>query len=592
MAHLISLPSFFAIQNESNIPIDKSSLFLLPSFPGSSPLGKEMAELLLSYQLEVLNDQTPSYSPQRAVVRIPAGTDPTTLKEHLSQFSELGVRSAALLLNGELGKEDMNSLKLRSIIPRNWLTVALGRVDPSLFPVLVYLGFDIIDIGRAFSAAAKNVRLWPTTAEKVLEVDHQRFCSCRHCSSISDFQEAPSNERLESLTGHNIDLYRQAVSESLGVIQKGRLRWLVESRTHASPAMASILRRIDKEIYEFLEEFTPTTGRGILPLIGPESYRSPAVRRFRERLVERFSPPSHRRIVLLLPCSARKPYSDSKSHRRFSGAIERGMGRSRSTIAETIITSPLGVIPRELERVYPIAQYDIPVSGDWDAEETSIAVDALAQHLSKFGDHAVIVAHVSGGYLDIVNQAESRIRQSIVYTSSEHSAGSRTSLESLSEVLQDLKDKLDLRPSEQTELRDTLRATADFQFGAGAGSLLVPDGAQLRGKLYHMAPCQVEGVQTCSFIGSTGSLSLTMDGGTRLSSLHKYWVRFEGTKIKGGSIFAVGVSEADPIIRPGDEVIVVAKDDSVLAVGKSEMSGMEMCEFEKGRAVSIRHKRK
>jgi uncharacterized protein with predicted RNA binding PUA domain len=55
-------------------------------------------------------------------------------------------------------------------------------------------------------------------------------------------------------------------------------------------------------------------------------------------------------------------------------------------------------------------------------------------------------------------------------------------------------------------------------------------------------------------------------------------------------VFSVAVLGADPNIRPGDEVVVISPDDEVLGVGRSEMSGIEMCEFEKGRAVSVRHK--
>jgi predicted RNA-binding protein (TIGR00451 family) len=67
-------------------------------------------------------------------------------------------------------------------------------------------------------------------------------------------------------------------------------------------------------------------------------------------------------------------------------------------------------------------------------------------------------------------------------------------------------------------------------------------------------------------------------------------LHFEGQEVKGGSIFAVGVKEADTDIRPGDEVIIIDQGEKVVAVGRSEMSGSEMCEFEKGRAVTVRHK--
>ena len=38
-------------------------------------------------------------------------------------------------------------------------------------------------------------------------------------------------------------------------------------------------------------------------------------------------------------------------------------------IHEVIITSPLGIVPRELEIVYPAASYDIPVTGIWEGYE-------------------------------------------------------------------------------------------------------------------------------------------------------------------------------------------------------------------------------
>ena len=154
----------------------------------------------------------------------------------------------------------------------------------------------------------------------------------------------------------------------------------------------------------------------------------------------------------------------------------------------------------------------------------------------------------------------------------------------------DLKNILSLVDGPPLFLQETLRATADYQFGRGAGIALIPDAAHIRGKLYRTVLCQIENQQTCAFVAENGILSLTLEGGRRIQPLDRYWVRYEGKTLKGGSLFAIGVNEADPGIRPGDEVIITNTDGQVLAVGRSEMSGREMCEFRKGRAVSIRHK--
>jgi archaeosine synthase len=392
------------------------------------------------------------------------------------------------------------------------------------------------------------------------------------------------------LLAHNVNTYESILSESIDALASGRLRWLVESTTHYSPAHASLLRRIDQSTYAFIEEFTPSTGAPVVPLIGPESYNAPAVRRFREYLADRYTPPSGKKIALLLPCSARKPYSDSKSHRRFLETIVASLGNTATSLSQIVLTSPLGLVPRELERVFPAANYDIPVTGDWDTEETRIAADALVTHLRKFSSDVVVVAHVSGGYLDIVKTAENHISQTIIYTSADSSPTGWESREALQETLSEMRDILSLKSSRPRELEEIVQATADFQFGPGAGAFLVPEHAKLGGKPYRQIVCRIGREQVCSLIANTGLLSLTLDGARRIASLGRYWVRLDAPFVKGGSVFAVGVKEADPAIRPGDEVIVLNNQNEVSAVGRSEMSGREMYELEWGRAVSIRHK--
>ncbi len=565
-----------------------SDSVLLPSLMGDEILGIEAGKLLLEQQITFLNDN--KIMPSHAIVRVPGSLDAESLRQGLQPFNQIGVRATAFHFAGNLGPSDYHMLHLRSHIPRNWLTLAIGKIEPYFVPLMHYLGFDIIDASRALEAAAQGIRLWRLDAEQVIDGAIARHCACSACVVHSDILSLDDAQLFETLTRHNLSTYQMLLSESKHAMRSGRLRWLVESFTHALPSAASILRRVDRDLYAFLEEFTPTVGKSMMPLIGPESYNSPAIRRFREKVVSRFMPPTHKRLVLLLPCSARKPYSDSKSHKRFARTIESAIGRAKHGIAETILTSPLGVIPRELERIHPVAQYDIPVTGDWDSEETEIAVQALASHMEKFEESVVVVAHVSGGYLDIVRSAEDNLKQTLIYTSSDDRATSGVSLDLLDETLRDMRKLVLDGEYRRTDLEDTLRATADFQFGAGAGESLVPEGAGLRGKLYRTVICQVGKEQMCAYNAASGMLSLTLEGARRIAGLGQGWVRFEGKEVKGGSIFAVGVNEADSGIRPGDEVIVIGQGDKVVAVGRSEMSGVEMCEFEKGRAVTVRHK--
>jgi archaeosine synthase len=567
--------------------LNNSDSILLASMVSFSSLSDDAGILLLRNQLEFIDAIKDAIDPSRLVMRVPENISLEDFKVYIDDFHSRGIRAASFTFDGFLGSVDIESIHLRSALPASWLSIALGQISPNIIPLLFYTGFDLIDSGFSIEAAVTGIRLWRNDSEQIEPDKPHRFCSCIHCVSFSDDSDS---KLLETLQNHNLDVFTEVLSESIHAMKNGKLRWLVESMTHVSPNHASILRQVDKQVYSFIEEFTPTSGADVVPLIGPESYNSPVVRRYREFLGSRYTPPPGKKIALLLPCSARKPYSDSKSHRRYLETIESALGKTMGNVAQVILTSPLGVVPRELERIYPASNYDIPVTGDWDAEETELGADALITYLNKIDSDSTVVAHVSGGYLGVVKAAESKVPQSIIYTTPEASAGSWESRQALHETLVDLREILQLEDTRPRQLEEIVTATADFQFGSGAGMILVPDNAKLGGKPYRQIVCRIEKEQICSFIASSGSLSLTLSGAKLLAPLNRYWVRLDVSQVKGGSIFAVGINDADQEIRPGDEVIIINNDDEVIGVGKSEMSGREMCELSRGRAVSLRHK--
>ncbi|TFG34951.1 hypothetical protein EU527_00445 [Candidatus Thorarchaeota archaeon] len=584
---IFSIPFTMKIADILMTQVNASSSLILPSLISFASLDTTNGNLLFQHQFETLEKVKQQIDPSQMIVRVPEDVESSAFQKYISDFHAEGIRAAAFTFDGLLGSSDFTSINLRSKLPASWLAIALGKIAPSTVPLLFYLGFDMFDTGYADAAAAKGFRLWHNGTEKIQPKGHHRYCPCPSCAEL---ENTTKFTLVDILRAHNMTVYNSILSESIEAMNSGKLRWLIESFTHTSPGHASLARIVDKYLYSFLEEFTPTSGAKAVPLIGPESYNAPVVRRYRELLASRYTPPKDKRLALLLPCSAKKPYSDSKSHKRILQSIEAALGSTSPNLAQVILTSPLGVVPRELERVFPAANYDIPVTGDWDFEETHIAADALVTHLNKLSTNCTIIAHVSGGYLGIVKTAEERITQSLIYTTPDSSPTSHESLIALQETLTDLRTLLELKSAPPRILEEIVRATADFQFGPGAGDLLAPENARLGGKPYRQIICRIGKEQLCSFISETGSLSLTIDGGIRLASLNRYWVRLEAPSVKGGSIFAVGISEADPSIRPGDEVIVLNDNGDVTAVGRSEMSGREMCDLNRGRAVSVRHK--
>jgi predicted RNA-binding protein (TIGR00451 family) len=57
---------------------------------------------------------------------------------------------------------------------------------------------------------------------------------------------------------------------------------------------------------------------------------------------------------------------------------------------------------------------------------------------------------------------------------------------------------------------------------------------------------------------------------------------------EGKSVFAHFVTDCDPDIIPGDEVMVVDREDTLVAVGQAVMGAREMMDFQSGMAVDVR----
>ena len=115
-----------------------------------------------------------------------------------------------------------------------------------------------------------------------------------------------------------------------------------------------------------------------------ESLYRPEAVRWRNRM-EMMEPLGD--TVVLLPCSMKKPYSNSKSHQKF-----RKLTRS---FQELIVTSPFGICPRELENTFPIQSYDVSTTGSWSQDE----INESGKLIEKYCKGKKVVANLSGGYL-------------------------------------------------------------------------------------------------------------------------------------------------------------------------------------------------
>src|SRR5216117_3083253 len=385
-------------------------------------------------------------------------------------------------------------------------------------------------------------------------------CGCPSCVADGDLQ------------GHNDYALHRALLLVRNHLAHGRLRELVERRLANAPWNTAVVRHLDLREYDWVEPYTAVAG-GAMLAYSHESLHRPEIVRFRRRIRERYRKPPSTRVLLLLPCSARKPYSTSRSHRRFRDAVL--ATANPSAVHEVIVTSPLGLIPRELERFYPAGAYDIPVTGDWSRDEGAMVTDDLRAFLAA-NRYETVVAHL-GSEAPIVKAAV----PDAVFTAKERPT-SDESLASLTQALS-VATSSSARVPKGLLFAEEMSNIARFQFGdAGLGLV---NAATFRGRMPDVRVIR-EGGQVAMYT-RRGMLSLTLAGGAILSDADRYWVEIEDFLPKG-NIFAVGAVDAAPEIRPGDEVVVRHRKE-VRAVGTARLGAREMVDFRRGEAVHVRH---
>ncbi|WP_292380744.1 archaeosine synthase subunit alpha [Methanosarcina sp. UBA289] len=476
--------------------------------------------------------------------------------------------------------------KLRNQISPDTALYAPNLALPENIAMLVYLGIDVLDDTRTEIAAYSDIYL--TAAGSFYLDSLTEFpCRCGACaaSTPAELRKLPKIERAKFLSAHNRNALEAELSLVRERIRAGTLREYVEGQCRVRPWLTALLRLGDFE-YSYLEERVPAFRQNQLLADTSEALSRIEVVRFARRIQERYTPPDLE-ILVLFPCAARKPYSTSQSHQKFILAL----GKYRKFVHEVILTSPLGIVPRELELTYPAAHYDTAVTGHWDEEEKAWVSGCLEAYLSKYR-YKTVVAHVEGAYREICERAASKLGIEIIYTAT----GSLVSMEALSNLKKTVESICTSESFSRKSLnaeedkKNFLRAIAEYQFGEDAALLFSEKAGKLAVKgRFPKYQLFFGKKQLATLVPQYGMLALSLEGAELMLKSEKYLVKIDDF-LPRGSILAPGVTQADLGIRPNDEVIVLGR--KALCVGRAVMSGEEMVRSSRGVAVDVRHVKK
>ena len=447
---------------------------------------------------------------------------------------------------------------------------------PHRIPLLAYLGVDLVDTTEGQLAAAHGTYLDPVLGPRSpAPPSRERACDCPACRS-----DPPG-----LLSEHAVAAARRAIAETLAAARAGRLRELVESRLVAEPAMAEMLRYADRELHDLLDERAPVAFSGSRDYVLLESHRRPEMARFRARFLDRYRPPSSKMVLLLVPCSRTKPYRQSRSHRRFWGALE-GL-RPLERVHLVSVSSPIGLVPRELEDVPPARHYDIPVTGEWEESERAIVRTGLA-HLQGIGQYRSVVVHLDPSEYAFL-QTELPPSDSVRWTLTDDRTTSNAALASLRNAVEHaLAAETPVPGGPLAVVREELEAVAAWQFGPGAARRLFVPPVRLSGRPWFQRV--TDGRNDLATVREErGLFQITVAGARRWMPDPPLSVEVHPDVPLEGDLFVPGVKRADAGIRTGDAVTLV-QDGKLAAVGEAALPGRLMAELSRGLAVRIRHR--
>ena len=410
-----------------------------------------------------------------------------------------------------------------------------GLGGPDNAAVLVWFGVDLFDLSRSRQCMAANLLLTESgPRELVDDTDDSADMSC---------QITQWNNALKEIKSH---------------LASGTLRTLVERQSLNSPKLVEHLRHHDK-----LSRSNSNLGishvdsNTILHCNSAMSLENPIITKWVDYMTNNYvAPAGIDNVLILLPCSARKPYRMSKSHRKFIDAI------GISSHHEVMITSPLGLVPRDLEEVWPASHYDIPVTGDWSLDEFARSEKMVNALLSRHNYHTVINHSSMSFKLDGVKYIETR---------NNLPATSKDALENLRQAVAEINREHSPRNRRHHRiLVDNFQSVARYKMNNDHWL----KGVKVRGKPPYWK-IELDGKQIAQwsndrrgFSLSKSSVKLIADNSSLKTATIKPSIKWKG------DVFSSIVESFDDGITSGDDVLIL-QNNQPIGLARATASGWE-----------------
>ncbi len=264
-------------------------------------------------------------------------------------------------------------------------------------------------------------------------------CSCPVCNKRDPetVRGLPKKVRQKLLAEHNLHVSFCELRRIKQAISEGRLWEHVEMRAHGHPSLLQALKKLRK-YSNYMEKQSPVTKRSGMFFFSSLGLARPEIIRHTGRL-DRYSPPSKAKVLLLLPQSRKKPFHTSKEHTTLMNELRLTLGDLVDLVHVCTYAAPFGVIPTEIDEVYPVSQNEIALP--LDDETIAHVAKQIAKYIKQTDYQQVILLRDPIVWKGKIAAACRRAckKKSISFTSSrEKDPWSKTTIDKLGILMHDV----------------------------------------------------------------------------------------------------------------------------------------------------------
>jgi 7-cyano-7-deazaguanine tRNA-ribosyltransferase len=251
-----------------------------------------------------------------------------------------------------------------------------GAGHPFMFALAVALGCDLFDSAAYAIYARENRYMTENGTHRLSELDYFP-CTCPKCANETPAQalELPQEERTVFLAEHNLYVCAAELKRIKQAIKDGRLWEHLEMRAHAHPALLQAVKKLAK-YEEFMEKHAPTMKNSGLFFFNSVGLSRPEVVHYRKSLKERYTKPTQARTLLLIPQTRTKPFHKSQEYKQIAKLIS-----NEDKVHVCFYAAPFGVVPIELDEVYPLSQHETALPLDKGTAE--YVANQVADYISR-----------------------------------------------------------------------------------------------------------------------------------------------------------------------------------------------------------------